>query len=388
MADLIAILGVFMLAIFVGWEVISKVPPILHTPLMSGSNAISGITLIGAIIVSGTDFSLFSIILGCLAVVFAMINAAGGFLITHRMLMKFGKKRVTIPEIIAILVVPAVLTVVLSMLFTASSTLIDLLYLLSAALFILAFKGLQQPRTAERGNIYGASGMTISIIVTLLNFHILGYGTIILGIIIGTVISIVLAIKTQMTQMPQLVGLLNGLGGGASIIVAGASVFATMDIVTGVATVASGIIGAITFFGSLIAFAKLQGLMSEKPLIFKGGHVVNLLLVIVALGLGAWLVIDPTVPGLYWIIVAVSAVLGVLLITPIGGADMPVVISLLNSYSGLAAAATGFVLNNSLLIISGSLVGASGIILTQIMCKAMNRSFTNVLFGGFGATVQ
>jgi len=268
------------------------------------------------------------------------------------------------------------------------SVLANLAYLVSAVLFVFAFKGLAHPRTAVRGNLLGATGMAIAVVVTLLDSRIVSFETILAGIVVGSTISAILALKARMTAMPQLVATLNGLGGGASLLVAGSALVETMVATSGIATVASGIIGAVTFWGSLVAFAKLQGLITEKPILFKGRHVVNLLLILVAVSLGAWLVVEPSITSTYWIIAAVSSILGVLLVTPIGGADMPVVISLLNSYSGLAATATGFVLNNNVLIISGSLVGASGIILTNLMCKAMNRSFTNVLFGGFGATLQ
>ena len=268
------------------------------------------------------------------------------------------------------------------------SVLANLAYLVSAVLFVFAFKGLAHPRTAVRGNLLGATGMAIAVVVTLLDSRIVSFETILAGIVVGSTISAILALKARMTAMPQLVATLNGLGGGASLLVAGSALVETMVATSGIATVASGIIGAVTFWGSLVAFAKLQGLITEKPILFKGRHVVNLLLILVAVSLGAWLVVEPSITSTYWIIAAVSSILGVLLVTPIGGADMPVVISLLNSYSGLAATATGFVLNNNVLVISGSLVGASGIILTNLMCKAMNRSFTNVLFGGFGATLQ
>ena len=269
-----------------------------------------------------------------------------------------------------------------------SSALVNLAYLASAILFVFAFKGLAHPRTAVRGNLLGATGMLVAVAATLVNEQIVSFEIILAGIVVGSAVGAILALKVRMTAMPQLVGLLNGLGGGASVLVAGSALSGSMPVTTGTATVASGIIGAVTFWGSLVAFGKLQGLVSEKPILFKGRHVVNLLLGLSALGLGVWLVIEPGSTSTYWIIVAVSSVLGVLLVTAIGGADMPVVISLLNSYSGLAAAATGFVLNNNVLIISGSLVGASGIILTNLMCKAMNRSLTNVLVGGFGATLQ
>jgi len=269
---------------------------------------------------------------------------------------------------------------------------INLSYLVASVLFIFGLKGLAHPRTAVRGNFIGACGMLLAVVVTLFDRSILSFEIILAGIIVGGAIGAVLAAKIQMTGMPQLVALFNGFGGAASILVAGAAL-AEINLAgvspgtqTTVSTAASGIIGAVTFWGSLIAFMKLQEfLIKGNPVLFAGQHVINLLIVLAALALGAWLVADPAIIYTYWYMVAVASVLGVLLVIPIGGADMPVVIALLNSYSGLAAAATGFVLNNNGLIIAGSLVGASGIILTRIMCKAMNRSLANVLFGGVGA---
>jgi NAD(P) transhydrogenase subunit beta len=238
----------------------------------------------------------------------------------------------------------------------------------------------------------GAVGMLIAVVVTLLHMRILKPEMIVAGLVIGAAIGAILAIKIRMTAMPQLVGLLNGFGGGASVLVAGASfvVGAGTGIDTTqfyVAVAASGIIGAVTFWGSLVAFSKLQELWFRKPTFLPGRHVVNAVLGAASLALGAWLVVDPSQTWLYWALVVVASVLGVLLVIPIGGADMPVVITLLNSYSGLAACATGFVLSNNVLIISGSLVGASGIILTRIMCRAMNRSLANVMFGTLGPAV-
>ncbi len=276
-----------------------------------------------------------------------------------------------------------------------TNALINIAYLLASALFIFGLKGLSHPRTAVRGNLLGASGMLIAILVTLLDRQILSFELIIAGIIIGGAIGAILAAKIQMTAMPQLVALFNGFGGAASVLVAGAALVERLLQVEGVggavatdftvATAASGLIGGVTFFGSLVAFAKLQELVSGNPVLFRGQHALNALLGVSAVGLAAGLVMKPEATVLYWVLVGVAALLGILTAIPIGGADMPVVISLLNSYSGLAAASTGFVLNNNMLIIAGSLVGASGLILTQIMCKAMNRSLANVLFGGFGA---
>ncbi len=270
------------------------------------------------------------------------------------------------------------------------STVVNFTYLIAAVLFILGLKGLGHPRTAVRGNLLGAIGMPLAVVVTLLDRSIVGYEVIIAGLVIGAALGAVLAMKVQMTGMPQLVAVFNGFGGIASALVAGAALMEAALVTSApaiqmtVATVFSGIVGAVTFWGSLVAFGKLQGVISGQPIRYKGEQVVKVLLLIASLVLGALIVVRPSGVDLYWIMVGVSSLLGILLVISIGGADMPVVIALLNSYSGLAAASTGFVLPNNVLIIAGSLVGASGIILTNIMCKAMNRSLTNVLFGGFG----
>ncbi|MGQ9591734.1 MAG: NAD(P)(+) transhydrogenase (Re/Si-specific) subunit beta [Planctomycetota bacterium] len=268
---------------------------------------------------------------------------------------------------------------------------VNLAYLLASALFIFGLKGLSHPRTAVRGNLLGSVGMLIAIAVTLLDRRIVSFEAILAGLVVGSTAGALLAVKIQMTAMPQMVALLNGFGGIASLLVAGAALIeaqAEPGALTGqfrVATAASGLIGAVTFWGSLVAFAKLQELLPGKAVLFRGQQLLNAAVLAVSLALSAWLAAEPHLTGLYWGLAAAASALGVLATIPIGGADMPVVISLLNSYSGLAAAATGFVLANNMLIIAGSLVGASGIILTRIMCSAMNRSLANVLFGGFGA---
>ncbi|MFH1144645.1 MAG: NAD(P)(+) transhydrogenase (Re/Si-specific) subunit beta [Candidatus Eisenbacteria bacterium] len=265
--------------------------------------------------------------------------------------------------------------------------LINLAYLIAAVLFILGLKGLTHPRTAVRGNFLGGMGMLIAVVVTLLDRKIIDFTLIIAGLVLGSGVGALLAHRVRMTAMPQLIALLNGFGGVASVLVAGAAYLAEpLTNLVGnaqftIATAASGLIGAVTFWGSLVAYGKLQGVITEKSVGFRGLQALNALLLLGALAAGAYLVIAPHVSLTYWVLVGCSSLLGVLLVLPIGGADMPVVIALLNSYSGLAAAATGFVISNSALIIAGSLVGASGIILTRIMCKAMNRSLTNVLFG-------
>ena len=273
-----------------------------------------------------------------------------------------------------------------------TSVFIDLTYLAASVLFILGIKGLTHPRTAVRGNLLGAAGMLLAVVATLSDGQIFGaglsgIGVILAGIILGSAIGAALALKIQMTAMPEMVALLNAFGGAASALIAGA-VLAQGDeptTQTAIATVASGIIGSVTFWGSLVAFDKLKGLLlPDQPVHFRAQQPLNALLGLAALAFGVLVINDPSQLNTYGLLVAVGSLLGMLLTIPIGGADMPVAIALLNAYSGLAAASTGFVLNNNILIITGSLVGASGLILTRIMCKAMNRSLLNVLTGAIG----
>lgn len=266
-------------------------------------------------------------------------------------------------------------------------TLENLAYLAAIALFILGLRDLSSPKTARRGNQRAALGMLLAVLVTLLDRQILDYTWIVFGLVVGAAAGVVTARRIQMTAMPQLVAVLNGLGGAASALVALSEYIRTGGLMAtvGLATVAASLwIGTLTFTGSLVAFAKLQGLMTGSPVVFRLQQAVNACVAAVCLLSAGIFLVDPglwtALPGL----AVFSALLGVLLVLPIGGADMPVVISLLNSYSGLAAAATGFVLSNQVLIVSGALVGASGLILTRIMCQAMNRSLANVLFGAVG----
>ena len=273
--------------------------------------------------------------------------------------------------------------------------LIELTYLFSAVLFVLGLKRLQSPATARAGNGLAALAMLIAIIATLIDTDILTWTGILVGVAIGGVVGGLAAKRVAMTDMPQLVGIFNGFGGGASALVAIAEFVPNPTIgmgTTGVTIMLGTLIGAVTFTGSFIAFAKLQGLMTGNPITFPAQNWFNLtvflaVLVLAAASLGVGGLAMSTA-SLFWIFLAVALVLGVLIVIPIGGADMPVVISLLNSYSGLAASAAGFVIGNMVLIISGALVGASGLILTQLMCKGMNRSLANVAFGGFGGSAN
>ena len=268
-----------------------------------------------------------------------------------------------------------------------------LLYLVAAVLFITGLKQLQSPETARKGNQISAVGMLLAIVITLLSTKTMTYGTIMAGLLVGGGIGLYLARSVAMTSMPQMVALLNGVGGGSSLLVATAEFLhmyekgeaTTVDVA--LSTHLGVLIGAVTLTGSAIAWAKLQEVMTGKAITFRGQKTINGLLFAVIAGLAAWLIMVPTAPlWAFYALIGLSLLLGVLLVIPIGGADMPVVISLLNSYSGIAAAMTGFVIKSEVLVISGALVGSSGIILSQIMCKAMNRSLGNVLFGAFGAT--
>lgn len=272
--------------------------------------------------------------------------------------------------------------------------LVKLLYLLAAVFFIVGLKRLSSPATARAGNWIASIGMLLAIIATLAFQDILSWQMIIIGMIVGSLIGGVFARMVTMTAMPEMVALLNGFGGGASAVVATAeyaqfmSTGADVPINVGIAIQLSVLIGSVTFAGSLIAFGKLRELVTGRAVTYPLQKILNGLLLIGIVSLLIWLVVQPENLTWFYVMVGASLVLGVLSVVPIGGADMPVVISLLNSYSGIAAAMTGFVINNEGLIIAGALVGASGLILTNIMCKGMNRSLTNVLFGAFGSVVQ
>jgi len=264
---------------------------------------------------------------------------------------------------------------------------IELLYLASAVAFIVGLKRLGGPKTARSGNRIAAVGMLVALVVALVDADIVNWATVAAGLIVGTIIGVWGAVRVQMTAMPQMVAVFNGLGGIASALVAAVAVLeadlSALPAQTMFTILISTLIGAVTFTGSFVAFAKLQGLIGGNPIVFPGQQVVNAALLVVAIGAGVLVMADPNTDA-YWILGAVALIIGVMTVIPIGGADMPVVISLLNSFSGLAAASAGFVFENSALIIGGALVGAAGLILTIQMTRAMNRSLANVLFAGFG----
>jgi len=278
-----------------------------------------------------------------------------------------------------------------------STELINLWYIVAAALFILGLKQLGSPATAVRGNLLSAVGMFIAVVVTLFSHGILEFHWIAAAIIVGAVIGAVAAQKVAMTGMPEMVALFNGSGGLASLLVGWAALYESGPVLPGGVALAistftvitillSILIGGVTFSGSVIAWGKLAEVMTSRAIVFGAQRLVNALILLALVLCGVMFTLEPSLTSPYlYVIIALSLVFGVMAVIPIGGADMPVVISLLNSYSGLAACAAGFAINNNILIVAGSLVGAAGIILTNIMCKAMNRSLANVLFSGFGA---
>ena len=264
-------------------------------------------------------------------------------------------------------------------------TLIQFAYVVSAGLFIFGLKMLGSPATARRGNMVSSIGMLIAVVVALLDQGIVEYQWIAMGMVAGGVVGAAAARLVKMTSMPEMVALFNGFGGMASLLVGWAALSPTATTFTMITIVLSILIGGLTFTGSLIAYGKLSEVIDGKPVMFAGQQIVNSLIVLGVIASAFMFVQNPTDPTYLYIVVGLALLFGVMAVIPIGGADMPVVISLLNSYSGLAACAAGFAINNNILIVAGSLVGASGIILTQIMCKAMNRSLSNVLFSGFGS---
>ena len=277
---------------------------------------------------------------------------------------------------------------------TANEALVNVIYILSSALFIIGLKMLGSPETATKGNLISALGMLIAVVVTLLDQSVTNFQWIFVAMISGALIGATAALKVEMTSMPEMVAVFNGFGGIASLLVGSSEYFlsGTGSLGILIPIFLTVVIGGITFTGSIIAYGKLSGRINGNPVLYKGQQWINGLLFLLLLFFGIEMVANQEfIFTLNWqiltAIICLSFLLGVLLVIPIGGADMPVVIALLNSYSGLAACAAGFVIQNNVLIVAGALVGASGLILTNIMCKAMNRSLANVLFSGFGAVV-
>jgi NAD(P) transhydrogenase subunit beta len=400
-------LYIFILAGFLGYHVITRVPPLLHTPLMSATNAISGISLIGSLVVAGADFSVnqdnsltLSRVLGFIAIACSTTNVVGGFLITDRMLAMFKSERdaksgrgfserTFVTTGVTLLVVGTIF-----FWWGAHNNKFDreevlrYLYIVSAVLFILGLKGLSSPRWARRGMFLAEFGMAIAIVGTLFDTRIVpwGYVWIGAGMLIGSVVGGSMGLRIPMTAVPQRTALSHSLGALAATLV-GISEYLRLEHLTGVEMTPLGfqvVIGGLTFTGSLMAAAKLQELLPGAPITYKGQNAYNFALLSVLVICFITLIFIPSASPLFFLMVVLALAFGLLLVIPIGAADMPVVIALLNSYAGLADAAMGFVLMNKIQIITGSLDGTSGFLLAMLMCRAMNRSATNVLFGAFG----
>jgi NAD(P) transhydrogenase subunit beta len=408
---------IFMLAGFLGYHIITRVPPLLHTPLMSATNAIAAISLVGSLVVAGSDYTgvengWVCTLLGFIAVTCSATNAFGGFLITDRMLRMFrtaeDRQRAggRSPELRAFAGVAALVAVVVALLYatkpegmTMWSYLHDHLadevlrycYIVSAICFILGLKGLSSPKWARSGMALAAFGMGLAVVGTLFHHHIVNYTWIMIGLAIGAVVGATLGLSIPMTAVPQRTALSHSLGALAACLV-GVSEYiryqGELDRITLVALDFEVIVGGLTFTGSLMAAAKLQEWLPGRPITYRGQNIFNLALLSVILISAVYLVVTQAATPFFYVMVALSFIFGLLLVIPIGAADMPVVIALLNSYGGLADAAMGFVLMNKIQIITGSLDGTSGFLLSLLMCRAMNRSAVNVLFGAFGSVSE
>jgi NAD(P) transhydrogenase subunit beta len=406
-------LYIFMLAGFLGYHIITKVPPLLHTPLMSATNAIAAISLVGSLVVAGSDYSNVANgwvcqLLGFIAVTCSATNAVGGFLITDRMLRMFktaedrAKATRRPVELQAFAFVVALVGGVAAILYAVKPAGMEMgefvrlhvaeaalryCYIVSAAMFVLGLKGLSSPKFARRGMALAALGMFIAVVGTLFHPHIVNYRWIAIAFTIGAVAGGTMGLSIPMTAVPQRTAISHSLGALAACLVGVSEYFryqGQLDRVTLTALDFEVVVGGLTFTGSLIAAAKLQELMRGRPITYRGQNVISMTLLAIIVASGAYLVATQAATVFFYVMVALSLVFGLLLVIPIGAADMPVVIALLNSYGGLADAAMGFVLMNKIQIITGSLDGTSGFLLALLMCRAMNRSAMNVLFGAFG----
>ncbi len=405
--SLFSSLFVFLLATFLGLEVIKRVSPLLHTPLMSLTNAISAISLVGSLTILGRAESTLSMVLGGVAVFASMTNVVSGFLITDRMLKMFKSERRPVAAhsfTLPVFLIAAVEVQGGSL--DGVQTVTSISYLVAAALFVMSLRWMNHPSTAKKSVQAGEVAMLVAIagaVLALSHDPILSaagrspaYGWIAVALALGTIAGIPIS-RVAMTAVPQRTAFSHCFGGLAVGVVGTAEYFLGVGITDpasehylstfkAVVLALEVLLGFITFTGSFIAFLKLAERMPTRPILYRGQNIVNFMLLLAAVGCAAYVIVSPTQASVpfYLAFAGLSVLFGVLLVIPIGGADIPTVISLLNSYAGLSASAMGFVLGNPLLIIAGALDGSSGFILSVIMCKAMNRSFTNVLFGAFG----
>ena len=395
-------LYIFILAGFLGYHVITRVPPLLHTPLMSATNAMSGISLVGSLVVAGSGHGVLSTAFGFIAVTCSTTNVVGGFLITDRMLSMFKTREAAARAgsaskrgLMAVLALAGVLGIVGAAALGRShgggadlTHVMRYAYILSAMLFIFGLKGLSSPKHARRGMFLAEFGMLMAVVGTLFHHDIIDYRWIAGGLLAGSLVGGSMGLYVPMTAVPQRTALSHSLGALAATLIGVAEYYRHHGELGRVLMTAIGfevMIGGLTFTGSLMAAGKLQELLPGAPITYKGQNASNLtLLGVMVLCLITLIVMPNASPAFFYTMVGLALLFGFLLVIPIGAADMPVVISLLNSYAGLADAAMGFVLMNKIQIITGSLDGTSGFLLSIIMCRAMNRSAMNVIFGAFG----
>ena len=405
-------LYIFILAAFLGYHLISRVPPLMHTPLMSVTNALSGISLVGSLIVAGSGHSALSTIFGFIAVVCSTTNVVGGFILTDRMLKMFKKgvpdapitsgerqqrsgfnlNSIVLPALFICFVVVLVWFSDIRAFFDERgfdpANALSILYIVSAIMFILGLKGLSSTKHARRGMFLAEFGMVLAVVGTLFHHKIENFTWITAGLIIGSLIGAGISLRIPMTAVPQRTAFSHALGALAATLIGVAKYIEHLslpaDKVFMTAVGLEVVIGGLTVTGSLMAAGKLQELLPSAPITYRGQNIFNIALLAIILLCLVYLIINPTTSWLFFIMVFLALLFGFLLVIPIGAADMPVLMSLLNSYAGLADASMGFVLMNKIQIITGSLDGTSGFLLSLLMCRAMNRSAMNVLFGAFG----
>src|SRR5437762_12528156 len=398
-------LYIFILGGFLGYHLMTKVPPLLHTPLMSATNAIAAISLVGSLVVAGRDYGNFQYgwictLLGCIAVTCSATNAIGGFLITDRMLGMFKRSEDQKKSskdnshwylLFGGVVVAGIIAFIIWWKEShggqgVGDTTLRYSYIVSAVMFILGLKGLGSPKRARRGMQLAAAGMLLAVLGTLFDQEIVNYRWIILGFVTGAVIGGGMGLRIPMTAVPQRTALSHSLGALAACLVGIAEyvLFTDVNRVKLTALDFEVVVGALTFTGSLIAAAKLQEWLPGRPITYKGQNFLSIATIAIVVLIGISLVVTQTPSPFFYLMVGLAFLFGLMLVIPIGAADMPTVIALLNSYGGLADASMGFVLMNKIQIITGPLDGTSGFLLALLMCRAMNRSALNVLFEAFG----
>ncbi|MBR5250403.1 MAG: NAD(P)(+) transhydrogenase (Re/Si-specific) subunit beta, partial [Clostridia bacterium] len=395
------LVGVFAVATVVGYLIIKNVPSLLHTPLMSGMNALSGVTVLGALTATAVIFKtnvIVSGILGGLSIALAMVNVVGGFMVTDRMLGMIAKKKPkcnALYYVVTIFIALWLLALIVLMTMTENKDTKDFMYVGGAvalsAIVLAGIAMMSKVSISKIGNRVSAIAMLLAIVMTIMYNGIASSWTMYIGIALGAIVGMILATKVKMIEMPEMVALLNGLGGAASALVGGfamAGIGSGFDVFSTITASLALAVGVITLTGSLVAAGKLHKILPQKPIVFKNHQLLTVgTIALTIIGMIAYVVLMAIIPspivmyaGIAFITIF-GCLFGYIFSIRVGGADMPITISLLNSLSGVAGAIAGLAINDLLLVAVGGIVGASGLLLTQIMCKAMNRSLSSILLG-------